>query len=41
MKYNEYETLKLVSFDDLYQEVVADRIEVSRPNLPEYIHCIK
>ncbi|MFB9055599.1 DUF134 domain-containing protein [Mariniflexile ostreae] len=33
MQYDEYETLKLVIYDDLPQDLAADRMEVSRPTL--------
>ncbi|PNW26115.1 DUF134 domain-containing protein [Formosa algae] len=33
MKYEEYETIKLVIYDDLSQDVAADNMEVSRPTL--------
>ena len=33
MQYEEYETVKLVIYDDLSQDIAADRMEVSRPTL--------
>jgi predicted DNA-binding protein (UPF0251 family) len=33
MQYEEYETVKLVIYDDLSQDTAADRMEVSRPTL--------
>jgi len=33
MKYEEYEVLKLVVYEDLSQDVAAEKIEVSRPTL--------
>lgn len=33
MQYEEYETVKLVIYDDLPQDLAADRMEVSRPTL--------
>ena len=33
MQYDEYETLKLVVYDDLSQDAAADNMEVSRPTL--------
>jgi uncharacterized protein len=33
MQYDEYETLKLVIYDDMPQDEAADRMEVSRPTL--------
>ncbi|WP_299781583.1 DUF134 domain-containing protein [uncultured Formosa sp.] len=33
MKYEEYEAIKLVIYDDLSQDVAADNMEVSRPTL--------
>ena len=33
MQYEEYETVKLVIYEDLPQEIAADRMEVSRPTL--------
>ncbi|MDW5289638.1 DUF134 domain-containing protein [Formosa sp. PL04] len=33
MQYEEYETIKLVIYDDLSQEIAADKMEISRPTL--------
>lgn len=33
MKYEEFETIKLVIYDDLSQDIAADNMEVSRPTL--------
>jgi predicted DNA-binding protein (UPF0251 family) len=33
MQYEEYETVKLVIYDELSQDIAADRMEVSRPTL--------
>mgnify|MGYP000014473629 FL=1 len=33
MQYDEYETLKLVIYDDMPQDEAADKMEVSRPTL--------
>ena len=33
MQYEEYETVKLVIYEDLPQDMAADRMEVSRPTL--------
>lgn len=33
MQYDEYETLKLVIYDDLSQDLAADCMEISRPTL--------
>ncbi|WP_132216084.1 DUF134 domain-containing protein [Mariniflexile fucanivorans] len=33
MQYEEFETIKLVIYDDLSQDVAADKMEVSRPTL--------
>ncbi len=33
MQYDEYETVKLVIYDDLPQDLAADQMEVSRPTL--------
>lgn len=33
MQYEEYETVKLVIYEDLPQDIAADRMEVSRPTL--------
>ena len=33
MQYEEYETIKLVIYDALSQEVAADKMEISRPTL--------
>ncbi|GAA3643127.1 hypothetical protein GCM10022397_30090 [Flavivirga jejuensis] len=33
MQYDEYETVKLVIYNDLQQDVAADRMEISRPTL--------
>ncbi len=33
MQYEEYETVKLVIYEDLPQDIAADRMEVLRPTL--------